>query len=185
MAFGKVKGKAAKNKLICPVDIRKSVPGIKEDMMFAFAPVVELSGMGKEGAAFWSHARKMKEDLQQKIAKLKPNHMLVLTEYFHTAADKMVKHLRTTSGGHDVTLSNMGKIALPVQYGNFQLEHVYSPTTALPWKNPNTLVVTSFEGQLDFCFLSEEDFLAKDAAKAIKEEAMAILQHIIAYSSII
>lgn len=179
MAFGKVKGKDAKNKLICPVDIRKSVPGIKEDMMFAFAPVVELSGAGKEGGTFWNLARKMKEDLHQKIAKLKPNHMLVLTEYFHPAADKMVKHLRTTRGGHDVTLSNMGKINIPVQYSSFSLERVYSPSTALPWKNPNTLVVTSFEGQLDFCFLSEDDFLARDTARAIKDEVMAILQDII------
>jgi NRPS condensation-like uncharacterized protein len=176
MAFNKVKGKDAKNKLICPVDIRKAVPGIKEDMMFAFAPVIELSGAGKPGGEFWSLARKMKEELQQKISKLQPNHMLVLTEYFHPAADKMLKHLRTTNGSHDVTLSNMGKINIPVQYGNFTIQRVYSPSTALPWKNPNTLVVSSFEGQLDFSFISEEGFLAQDTACAIRDEAMAILK---------
>ena len=179
MAFGKVMGKDAKNKLICPVDIRKSVPGIKEDMMFAFAPVVALSGAAKGGGVFWEEARKMKEDLQLKISRLKPNHMLVLTEYFHPAADKMVRHLKTTRGSHDVTLSNMGKINIPAQYRSFTLNRVYSPSTALPWKNPNTLVVSSFEGQLDFCFLSEADILNRDTAVAIKEEAMNILKEII------
>lgn len=176
MAFNKVRGKDAKNKLICPVDIRKAVPGIKEDMMFAFAPVIELSGAGKTRGEFWGLARKMKEELQQKVAKLQPNHMLVLTEYFHPAADKMLKHLRTTNGSHDVTLSNMGKINIPVHYSNFKIQRVYSPSTALPWKNPNTLVVSSFEGQLDFSFISEAHFLPQDTACAIRDEAMAILK---------
>ncbi len=175
-AFGKVMGKDAKNKLICPVDIRKSVPGIKEDMMFAFAPVVELSGTYKEGTAYWEQARRMKADLQEKISRLRPAHLLVLTEYFHRAADKMLKHLRTVNGSHDITLSNMGKLELPDAYNGFKIKRVYSPSTALPWKNPNTLVVTSFGGQLDFSLISEESFLAREKAQAVREAFMDLLK---------
>ncbi|WP_181358474.1 condensation domain-containing protein [Taibaiella chishuiensis] len=176
-AFGTVLGAQAKNKLICPVDIRKAVPGIKEDMMFAFAPVVELRGAGKAAGAFWEEARRMKQELQQKVGKLKPNQLLVLTEYFHPAADKMLKHLRSTPGSHDVTLSNMGKINIPVAYNGFMLKRVYSPSTALPWKNPNTLVVTSFEGQFDFSFISEETFLPAERAAMIRDVFMTLLQN--------
>lgn len=176
-AFGSVLGAQAKNKLICPVDIRKAVPGIKEDMMFAFAPVVELRGAVKAAGAFWEEARRMKQELQQKVGKLKPNHLLVLTEYFHPAADKMLKHLRSTPGSHDVTLSNMGKINIPVAYNGFMLKRVYSPSTALPWKNPNTLVVTSFEGQFDFSFISEATFLPAERAAMIRDVFMTLLQN--------
>lgn len=176
MAFGKIMGPDAKNKLICPVDIRKAVPGIKEDMMFAFAPVIELRGAARAGGEFWEAARRMKQELQQKVNKLKPNHLLVLTEYFHPAADKMLKHLRSTNGSHDVTLSNMGKINMPGSYPGFRLKRVYSPSTALPWKNPNTLVVSSFEEQFDFCFISEADFLPEDKATLIRDAFMTLLQ---------
>lgn len=178
-AFSKVMGKDAKNKLVCPVDIRKSVPGIREDMMFAFAPVVELKGAtGPDNSSFWEQARSMKAELQLKVSKLKPNHLLVLTEYFHPAADKMLKHLRTSKGGHDVTLSNMGKINIPLAYQGFRLKRVYSPSTALPWKNPNTLVVTSFDGQLDFSFISEQEFLPSARAAEIKDAFMTLLQEV-------
>ncbi len=176
MAFGKVMGAGAKNKLICPVDIRKAVPGIKEDMMFAFAPVVELRGAARAGGAFWEEAHHMKQELQQKVNRLKPNHLLILTEYFHPAADKMLKHLRSTNGSHDVTLSNMGRINIPATYPGFRLKRVYSPSTALPWKNPNTLVVTSFDGQFDFSFISETDFLPEDKATLIRDAFMNLLQ---------
>ncbi len=179
-AFGKVMGQEAKNKLICPVNIRKSVPGIREDMMFAFAPVVELSGADRNDAAFWSRARRMKADLQQKIHKLNPNHLLVLTEYFHAAAGQMVKHLRTTKGGHDITLSNMGRLDIPAVYNGFNVKRVYAPSAALPWRNPNTLVVTSFDGQLDFSLISEEHFLSRDRAQAVRDAFMFQLQQAVA-----
>jgi hypothetical protein len=44
----------------------------------------------------------------------------------------MISLLKSSKGGHDITLSNMGKIDIPNDYKNFKLETIYSPTVAFP-----------------------------------------------------
>ena len=48
-SFIAIRNGRGRNKLLCPVDIRKMVPAIKDDMMFAFAPIIELSIRSEQG----------------------------------------------------------------------------------------------------------------------------------------
>lgn len=176
-AFRRVKGTQAKNKLICPVDIRRYVKGIRTDTMFAFAPIVELSPDKQKEADFPDQAKAMKEDLQKKVLALNGCEMLAASEYFHPAVKKMVKLLKTARGSHDITFSNVGIIPLRARYSTFEVVNAYSPNAAFPWRNPNTLVISSFAGRIDFTFLSEEGFLPYEQAAAIKDAAMTELYH--------
>jgi len=175
-AFQTIRGKAAKNKMICPVDIRKEVPAIKADMMFAFAPIVNLSLSGDQKLSFWDTARQMKTDLQDRATSLKLNEMLVLSENFHTAAPKMVRLLKATKGSHDVTFSNMGKLDIPVKYTSFEVVDAFTPIASFPWRNPNTIVSATFNGQMDFTFIADEAIRPYEAALAIKKAAMDTLK---------
>lgn len=174
-AFQSVKGKQAKGKVICPVDVRKFVPEITNETMFAFAPIAELSLSRNPKLNFWKKAEELKESLQKKIAAMKVPELLVMSEYFHASVNRMVKFLRSTEGGHDVTLSNMGKLGIPEHYDSFEVETLYSPTVGFPWRNANTLVVSTFKGKMDFTFLSNDGFLKEDEANAIKEKALGLL----------
>ena len=69
----------------------------------------------------------------------------------------------------------MGKLNIPNDFKNFELETLYSPTVAFPWLNSNTLVVSTFKNQMDFIFMSNADFLTKDQAIAIKDKATQLL----------
>jgi hypothetical protein len=172
-AFQQVKVNGANGKLICPVDIRRFVPEIKADHMFAFAPIAELSADTKLG--FWNTARKIKDELHAKIAAMDVHDLLIMSEYFHSSAPKMISYLKSAPGSHDITLSNMGKLNIPERYDSFEVEAIYSPTVAFPWKNPNTLVTGTYRGEMDFCFSSNAGFLRSEAAATIMDCALSLL----------
>ncbi|SHN02817.1 condensation domain-containing protein [Chitinophaga sp. CF418] len=173
-AHRQVMGDASHGKVICPVDIRRFVPEIKQDHLFAFAPIAELS-INNIGSNFWTKARQLKTDLTSAIEKMDVRKLLLTSEYFHTAATRMVDFLKRTDGTHDVTLSNMGKLDIPDQYETFELETLYSPSAAFPWRNANTLVISTFRGQADFSFISCETFLEETKARAIAQKVQELL----------
>ncbi|GAA0548603.1 condensation domain-containing protein [Chitinophaga japonensis] len=177
-AFQQVKGDAAKNKLITPVDIRRFINAIGPDTLFAYAPTVNLSldpAAPPTAKGFWVQAWQLKEDLSKKIEELNVFIQLMIGEYIHASAGKLVKLLKVTSGSHDVTFSNMGRLNIPESYQSFEVETIYSPTVAFPWRNPNTLVTTTFRGQMDFVFMSNDSFLSCEEATAIREAAMRLV----------
>jgi NRPS condensation-like uncharacterized protein len=174
-AFKHVQGTKAHGKVICPVDIRRFVEAIKQDTMFAFAPIVELK-LAQGENDFWTKTRSLKTDLEAKVAEMKVHDLLNMSEYFHSSVNKMIGFLKTTKGTHDVTLSNMGLLNIPKDYQNFSIETIYSPTVAFPWKNANTLVCSTFNGQLDFSFMSNESFLREFEAWQIKDRVMELIK---------
>lgn len=174
-AFQSVRGSKAQGKVICPVDVRNFVTEIKKDEMFAFAPIAELSLSKEKELSFWAKAKQIKEELKKKIAAMKVHELLIMSEYFHASVNKMVKYLKATEGGHDVTLSNMGRLRIADKYDSFTIERLYCPNVGFPWRNANTLVVCTFKKRMDFTFLSNDAFLPEEEAKAIKEKAMELL----------
>ncbi|MGH1518118.1 condensation domain-containing protein [Chryseobacterium sp. JK1] len=173
-AFQEVKGKDAKGKVISPVDVRHFIPEIKEDHLFAFAPTVDLA-IKKGSSDLLNNAKHIKEDLVQKIGKMEARELLWMGEQMHPIVDRMISMLKSSNGGHDVTLSNMGRINIPNEYKNFSIETIFSPTVAFPWLNSNTLTTSTYNHQMDFIFLSNEDFLPKAEAAQIKEKAIALM----------
>jgi len=173
-AFQDIQGKYAKGKVISPVDVRHFIPEIRQDHVFAFAPTVELS-LKKGRPDLLDNARQIKKDLTEKIGKMEARELLWMGEQMHPVVERMVSMLKSSKGGHDVTLSNMGRINIPGDYKNFKVETIISPTVAFPWLNSNTLVATTYNQQMDFTFMSNEQFLPKEEAVKIKNKAIELL----------
>ena len=173
-AFQEIQGKQAKGKVISPVDVRHFIPEIRQDHVFAFAPTVELS-LKKGNTDLMDNARQIKKDLVGKIEKMEARELLCMGEQMHPVAERMISMMKSSKGGHDVTLSNMGRINIPSDYKNFKVETVISPTVAFPWLNSNTLVATTYNQQMDFTFMSNEHFLPKEEAVTIKNKAIELL----------
>lgn len=173
-AFQEIQGKRAKGKVISPVDVRHFIPEIRQDQVFAFAPTVELS-LKKGSTDVLDNARQIKRDLLEKIEKMEARELLWMGEQMHPLAERMVSMMKSSKGGHDVTLSNMGRINIPSDYKNFKVETIISPTVAFPWLNSNTLVTTTYNQQMDFTLMSNEHFLPKEEAVKIKNKAIEFL----------
>jgi hypothetical protein len=97
---------------------------------------------------------------------------MLMSEYFHSSVKRLMAYLKSSDGTHDVTLSNMGRLNIPDNFRSFQLETIYSPSAGFPWRNPNTLVISSFRKQIDFSFISNDGFLSKEDATVIKDRMM-------------
>ncbi|WP_312508416.1 phthiocerol/phthiodiolone dimycocerosyl transferase family protein [Chryseobacterium culicis] len=173
-AFRDVQGERAKGKVISPVDVRHFIPEIKEDHLFAFAPTVELS-VKKNSRDVMNNAKQIKKELTEKINKMEARELLWMGEHMHPVVERMIHMLKSSEGGHDITLSNMGRVNIPNDYKNFTLETVISPTVAFPWLNSNTLVTSTYNQQMDFTFMSNENFLPKEEACLIKDKAIELL----------
>lgn len=173
-AFQDIQGKQAKGKVISPVDVRHFIPEIRQDHVFAFAPTVELS-LKKGNPDLLDNARQIKKDLVEKIGRMEARELLWMGEQMHPVVERMVSMMKSSKGGHDVTLSNMGRINIPGDYKNFKLETIISPTVAFPWLNSNTLVTTTYNQKMDFTFMSNEQFLPKEEAVKIKNKAIELL----------
>lgn len=165
-AYEKKMGNLAKNKVACPVDIRRFASQIKDDQLFSFGLILTLSSP-KHQQTFWQTAKFLQASVDKQTKHLKPYEFLMTFEKLHNSLPHMLKMLTYGKVGNDLMFSNVGRIALKRNYRNFELETVFSPTVIGPFANPSTLICSTFDNQLDFSFVSNEEFLPKDKAEEL------------------
>jgi NRPS condensation-like uncharacterized protein len=175
LAFRQVSGANFKNKMMCPVNIRRFIGNIGADMMFNYAPAIPLSLSRDPQEEFWGLARKLKQSISEKIDRLNAYEHLLAGEQLHTSLEKLVSLLRQSKGSYDFAFSNVGRLDMPENYRTFQLESFLGVTVAFPWRNATTLITTHFRGQTDLAFVSNDGFLPRAEAIAIKERAINML----------
>ena len=177
-AFRSVRGEKARQKVTCPVDIRRYHPAIKKDMLFAFGLAVSLSLKKKRSDSFSGLVQEAQGIMTEKLSKLNAIEFLLTMEYSHAALEDMIKVLTYGKQGDDLMFSNMGKLDIPESYSSFEVETAYSPTVIGPFGNPTTLVVTTYKGQLDLSFISNRAVLPEEEARAIRDRMMVLLEEL-------
>jgi hypothetical protein len=94
----------------------------------------------------------------------------------HDKYDRLVGDTEGAPAVRHLTVSNMGRLDLPTQYRTFTLETVYSPMVMVSPTPANTVVLSSFAGQLEFAIVSDTQSLPPVQAEMIQKRAMAILR---------
>lgn len=173
-AFQSVRGSDKYDKITCPVDIRRYLPTLQQDDLFAFAMAITLPMEGNK-EDIWQKAAKMQKDAAEKMEKLNAVEYIVPMEYAHATIRPLLKLLRYSKPGLALLFSNMGRLEIQKQYGSFEVGTVYSPTVIGSFGDPTGIVTTTFDGKMDFCFLSNEDCLPYADAIAIRQQVMESL----------
>lgn len=176
-AFKTVRKENFHNKVSCPVDIRRFAPQIKKDNVFAFGLMFVVSS-DKE-LDFFSDARKMQLDIDQKTAKLDPYATIMMMEESHGSLNNFTNFLKYGKSSNDCMFSNLGRIKIPHQYKSFEVETIFSPSVIGPLGNTTTMITSTYRGQMDFTFIASEGFIPYDEALAIKENMMKILNELV------
>ncbi|MCX2453787.1 condensation domain-containing protein [Pedobacter sp. PLR] len=177
-AFKAVRKENFHNKISCPVDIRRFAPRIKRDNIFAFGLMFVVSADLE--LDFFSNARKMQDDINKKTAKLDAYENIMMMEESHASMDKFTNFLKYGKSGNDCMFSNLGKVNIPHQYQNFELETIFSPSVIGPLGNTTTLVTSTYRGQMDFTFIASEGFIPYEEGLAIQSKIMEIISKKIA-----
>ena len=174
-AFCQVEGSGFKNKMMCPVNIRRFVQNLDASEMFNYAPAIALALDRDTQADFWTLAKRFKQLMSRKIDRLDAFEHLIAAEHLHASVPKLVSLLLQSSGSYDFAFSNVGRLEIADTYTTFRLEEVLGVTVALPWKNSTTLVTTQFRGEIDLAFVANDRFLPHAKGLAIKEKAIEML----------
>jgi hypothetical protein len=182
-AFRDVCGVLALNKTYTMVNARRFLPQLRTDAMFGLVPGIPLlmkdvpPPLDMAVDTFWARARAIKADMTVRIDRLGGGlySTLLTLEGMHDKYPSMVADTESAPEVRHVTLSNMGRIDLPQQYRNFRLESVYSPLVMVSPTPANTVVLSSFAGQMELAIISDESSLPYEKAKGIEQRAMQIL----------
>ncbi len=189
-AFRDVRGIKALRKTYSMVDARRFLPQMRKDVMFGLAPSVTLRMKGLPPPwdivddGFWARVRLTKADLTRRIDRLGIGfyEYLVGLEALHDQYARFVTYFDNAPVVRHVTLSNMGRLDLPQEYQNFRLEKIYSPLVMVSPTPANTVIISSFAGEMEFAIVSDEQSLPREQALAIEERAMEILHTCITIS---
>jgi hypothetical protein len=182
-AFRDVRGAKGLSKTCTMVNARRFLPEMRADAMFGLAPGVALRTKGlpppqdMSASGFWERARAIKNDMTHRIDRLGAGlyDNLVGLEGLHDKYASLVAYFESAPKVRNLTLSNLGRLHLPQQYRSFRLERVYSPLVMVSPTPANTVVISSFTGQMEFAIISDKQSLPYAQALAIRQRAMEIL----------
>jgi NRPS condensation-like uncharacterized protein len=177
-AFKKVKGDEGAAKVTCPVDIRKYAPAITKDSIFAVGLSITLEIVDEYTKPFWARVQLLQPIATEKQQRLDTS-MIHALEYAHAAVPAMIRFLTYGKLNYNLMFSNMGKLDIGERFSDFEIDTVYSPAVIGPFANPNTVLASTFKGQMDFTFVSNEDFLPLADASAIKDAFLKILKEVL------
>jgi hypothetical protein len=183
-AFRDVRGARGLAKTRTMVNARRLLPDLRADAMFGLAPGVALRTKGLPPPqkmctwGFWERARAVKVDLTRRIEQLDKGlyETLAALERLHDRYAGVVAYFESTPTIRNLTLSNLGRLELPRHYRSFKVERVYSPLVMVSPTPANTVVISSFAGDLEFAMISDEQSLPQAQALEIQQRAMEILR---------
>lgn len=175
-AFRQVKGDKARNQVFCPVNLRRYITEIKDDMLFGFASSTTLSLDKDPALDFRAQVKHVNTKLSEKLENLKVYEEIMINEYYHPVVKKLSQYLSTARGNNDLTFSNMGRLDIPKRFGSFEVETIHNPVLIFKSANPNGIIASTFDEQMNFSFLSNDAYLTEEEAGAIRDKAMEAIK---------
>ncbi|WP_353718424.1 condensation domain-containing protein [Dyadobacter sp. 676] len=164
--------------MFASVDMRRFLPEIAKDHLFAFPSMVGLKTPA-DGTGFREQANALKNRLYKQIAATNAPKLLFFSEYLLPLYPRSIRYARAGKGAHDFAFANLGRIPLGETYGQLRVTDVHSPLSRFPMGNPSKVSVSTFGGRMDFAFHSEEGYISCQDGKSITETAMTLLrQHL-------
>jgi NRPS condensation-like uncharacterized protein len=182
LAFRAVCGERHLEKFEAPVDIRRFLPDLRTDSLFAIAPTITLSlrklrGVNPVISDFWTLARALKTDMDRKIDGLDSTvyENFLGMEHMHDAYDRMTVYAQSKRAGQQVSLSYVGKLELAQHYRDFRLQEICDISAMMEPTPANLIAIYSFAGQFHFSLASDESSLPYAQALQVKEQVTATL----------
>ncbi len=174
-AFGRARNVRTGGRMFASVDMRRFLPEIRKDHLFAFPSMVGLE-TPKDNTGFREQANALKERLHKQIARTDAARLLFFTEYLVPLYPRSIRYAKAGKGAHDFAFANIGRIPLNGTYGQIRVTEVHSPLSRFPMGNPSKISVSTFGGRMDFAFHSEEKYISRQDGEFIIGTAMNLLR---------
>ena len=171
-AMRTIRPKRARNRLLCPVDVRAQVPGLGPDTLFGYPETVRLSVERGLDDDFWSQARALRRDLTAGRARLDPERTLLGAERLHGLSDWFVTLQLHGRARNDMMFSHLGEATLP-QRPDAPADAVLAFLSSMPWRGGTAIFSLRDRGAMRFCLVSREETLSRADAERLRVAATA------------
>ncbi len=171
-AMRTVRPKQARNRLLCPVDVRAQVPGLGPDTLFGYPETVRLSVERGLDDDFWAQARALRRDLTAARARLDPERTLLGAERLHGLSDWFVTLQLHGRARNDLMFSHLGEATLPERPG-MAADSALAFLSSMPWRGSTAIFSLRDRGVMRFCLVSREETLSRAEAERLREAATA------------
>ncbi len=167
-----VRPKRARNRLLCPVDVRAQVPGLGTDTLFGYPETVRLSVERGLDDDFWGQARALRRDLTVARARLDPERTLLGAERLHGLSDWFVTLQLHGRARNDLMFSHLGEATLP-RRPDTPADSVLAFLSSMPWRGSTAIFSLRDRGVMRFCLVSREETLSRADAERLRAAATA------------
>jgi hypothetical protein len=182
-AFREIRGPRGLGRTSAMVNARRFLPLLPADGLFGLAPSAVLRSKGlppprrMSARDFWAHARVVKADLTRRVERIggRMYETLAALERLHDRYAAIVAHFENAPSTPNLTFSNLGRLQVRQRYRDFTVEKIYSPLVMVSPTPANTVVISSFDGDMEFALISDEQSLPQAQALEIRHRAMEIL----------
>lgn len=168
-AVREVRPAHARNRLLCPIDVRPMLPAIEADMLFGYPDTVHLSVDRALDQGFWQQARKLKRDLTARRAKLDPRRTLLTAEWLHALSDWFIDLQLHGKARNDLMFSHVGEAVVP------PCASVLGFLSSMPWRGTTAVFSLLDQGCMRFFLVARETSLPFADAERIRARAMSLL----------
>jgi NRPS condensation-like uncharacterized protein len=130
-----------------------------------------------DNSSIWDAAREVKKSLAWELEHGKDVEVLLnIGSFFkeNAAPEDMARDMDKVVP--PLTVTNMGRIDIPGQYGNILLEELHAVSNFYPRKNRFSIIVTTFRGQMTMDCHYSEPYLSKERARLIVKNTIKRLK---------
>jgi NRPS condensation-like uncharacterized protein len=163
-------------KCLSPINVRRFLPVIEEDFGHYLTYALTTDRIDPN-LSVWELARSIKTQLDQKINSAQIFADLPNSEAFistHPSPDDAVTAIETAYI-KDITVSNLGRLTIPQQYGELQLAAVYSPSIFNHFDRDLVLGVTTLGERMFFSLTYSESGFSVGQIEQFQQTAMQFL----------
>jgi hypothetical protein len=168
-AVREVRPVQARNRLLCPIDVRPMLPAIEADMLFGYPDTVHLSVDRGLDQGFWQQARKLKRDLTARRGRLDPRRTLLTAEWLHALSDWFIDLQLHGKARNDLMFSHVGEAVVPPGAS------VLGFLSSMPWRGTTAVFSLLDQGCMRFFLVAREASLSSADAERIRACAMSLL----------
>jgi NRPS condensation-like uncharacterized protein len=178
MAISQDSGQQFELKCLSPINIRGFLaPLIAEDYGY-YASVGMTTNSVTPDLTLWEIARSLKSQLHQQMTldfiaeKVAPSQAFLNTN----PRPHQLQQVFVEGYSHDIIVSNLGRLNIPQQFGDIQLQAIYGPAVTTYMKNERLIGVATLADKMFFTFTYLDPETSPEKAVQIQQAAMEQLK---------
>ncbi|MGL5926476.1 phthiocerol/phthiodiolone dimycocerosyl transferase family protein [Chroococcidiopsis sp.] len=172
-------------KCLTPIDLQRRFMSVTDTQFSLYLSAAMTSHALTPNTSVWAVAQSVKQQLN---SAMEPDRVMAAIQQTQAWMSANPSAIQVWQGfieqyGGDITVTNLGRLAIPQQFGQLQLRGIYGPSVMPSRDDGRLLGVATVGERLCFTLVYPESVLSPTAAAQLQQDAMQLLHTAIASTS--